>query len=323
MNKSIIVSILTVLFIVFFFIYYILLKINEKNDQKQNQQDQNVKDKKHTFSIKDFFIVLLVVILSIFLSLPINYKGIVQEKFNKLVDMASNYVNTLLHHNSKDISEPTATPTITAKPTTTPSNTPLTKKSSPTPTPTQIPSFSSLIGMKETDAINICVQNDYKYSVEYYLGGDGTVISQSPKTNKKIKKQENIIIQIGISKNKFSKKLLKLINKKRTAKGLKKLKFSKKLNAACKILAKENVNSTNGTRPNGSRWSTVIDEKKIYLRKATFTTRDNITSLSDASKKLKYTGNNYGSENLLTPSYNIIGMAYSSKNMLVIIVAKG
>lgn len=174
--------------------------------------------------------------------------------------------------------------------------------------------------MDKVTAIKACTKSGYKYAIEYYLGGNGTVISQSPKSTKKIKAGGKISINIGISKSDFSNRLLALINKKRKSQGLKKLKFSKNLNYACGILAKENVNSVNCFRPNGSHWSSVLLESSIRLSDGIFTTRNNIKTLSDTNKRIKYTGNSYGAGNLLTPSFNIIGMAYSSNNMLVIIV---
>lgn len=177
-----------------------------------------------------------------------------------------------------------------------------------------------LTGMDEATAISICTQNGYKYNIEYYLGGNGTVISQSPTSSESIEPDGSITINIGISQSDFSNRLLVLINEKRRATGLGDLSFSEQLNAACSILAQENVNSKDMVRPNGNGWSSVLEEISFPLSYGLFTTRNGITSLSDANGKIKYQGNSYAEENLLTPSFNIIGMAYSSNNMLVIIV---
>lgn len=185
------------------------------------------------------------------------------------------------------------------------------------PTPIAAP---DLIGMDEATAINICNQNGYKYSIEYYLGGNATVISQSPTSSESIESGGNITINIGVSQSDFSNRLLSLINEKRRASGLGDLSFSEQLNTACNILAQENVNSVDCTRPDGSHWSSVLWENGIWLNDGIFTTRNNITSLSDANGRIKYAGNSYGEGNLLTPSFTLIGMAYSSNNMLVIII---
>lgn len=178
----------------------------------------------------------------------------------------------------------------------------------------------NLIGMDETTAINTCNQNGYKYSVEYYLGGNATVISQSPTSSESIESGGIITINIGISQSDFSNRLLSLINEKRRASDLCDLNFSEQLNIACNILAQENVNSIDCTRPDGSHWSSVLWDNGIWLSDGIFTTRNNITSLSDANGRIKYAGNSYGEGNLLTPSFTMIGMAYSSNNMLVIII---
>lgn len=178
----------------------------------------------------------------------------------------------------------------------------------------------NLIGVDEATAINICNQNGYKCSIEYYLGGNSTVISQKPTSSESIESGGNITINIGVSQSDFSNKLLALINEKRRAAGLGDLVFSEQLNMACSILAQENVNSVDCTRPDGSHWSSVLLENDIWLNEGVFTTRSNITSLSDANRRIKYAGNSYGEGNLLTPSFTMIGMAYSSNNMLVIII---
>lgn len=177
-----------------------------------------------------------------------------------------------------------------------------------------------LIGMDEATATNTCTQNGYKYSIEYFLGGNATVISQSPTSSEGIEPGGNITINIGISQSDFSNRLLALINEKRRASGLGDLSFSEQLNTACNILAQENVNSVDCTRPDGSHWSSVLWENGIWLNDGIFTTRNNITSLSDANGRIKYAGNSYGEGNLLTPEFTLIGMAYSSNNMLVIII---
>lgn len=46
----------------------------------------------------------------------------------------------------------------------------------------------------------------------------------------------------------------------------------------------------------------------------------NQQTLSNTNERIKYAGNSYGDGNLLTASYTMIGMAYSSNNMLVIII---
>ena len=130
----------------------------------------------------------------------------------------------------------------------------------------------------------------------------------------------NISINIGISQSDFSNRLLGLINEKRRSAGLGDLSFSEQLNTACNILAQENVNSVDCIRPDGSHWSSVLWENGIWLSDGTFTTRNNITSLSNTNERIKYAGNSYGDGNLLTASYTMIGMAYSSNNMLVIII---
>lgn len=194
------------------------------------------------------------------------------------------------------------------------------KKIKDTDTSTTSLTAPDLTGMDETTAISTCTQNGYKYSIEYYLGGNATVISQSPTSSESIEPGGNITINIGISQSDFSNRLLAIINEKRRASGLGDLSFSEQLNTACNILAQENVNSVDCTRPDGSHWSSVLEENGIWLSDGTFTTRNNITSLSDTNGRIKYAGNSYGDGNLLTESYTMIGMAYSSNNMLVIII---
>lgn len=187
-------------------------------------------------------------------------------------------------------------------------------------TPTTAITAPDLTGMDEATAISICSQNGYKYNIEYYLGGNGNVISQSPTSSESIEAGGKISINIGISQSDFSNKLLGLINEKRRTAGLGDLNFSEQLNTACNILAQENVNSVDCIRPDGSHWSSVLWENGIWLSDGTFTTRNNITSLSNTNERIKYVGNSFGDGNLLTASYTMIGMAYSSNNMLVIII---
>ncbi len=212
----------------------------------------------------------------------------------------------------------TPAPPTPAPPTPAPS-TPAPPTSAP-PTPAPFTPAPDLIGKDETTAISICTQNGYTYNIEYYLGGNATVISQSPNSSESIEPGGNITINIGIPQNDFSNKLLALINGKRRAAGLNDLSFSEQLNTACNILAQENVNSVDCTRPDGNHWSSVLWENDIWLNEGIFTTRNNITSLSDANGRIKYSGNSYGEGNLLTPSFTVIGMAYSTNNMLVIII---
>lgn len=147
-------------------------------------------------------------------------------------------------------------------------------------TPTTPITAPDLTGMDEATAISTCSQNGYKYNIEYYLGGNGNVISQSPTSSESIEVGGNISINIGISQSDFSNRLLGLINEKRRSAGLGDLSFSEQLNTACNILAQENVNSVDCIRPDGSHWSSVLWENGIWLSDGTFTTRNNITSLS-------------------------------------------
>ena len=178
----------------------------------------------------------------------------------------------------------------------------------------------ALIGMDEQTAITVCIQSGYTYNIEYYLRGNGTVISQSPTSSETITPGGNITINIGLPENEFSGKLLTLINQKRETLGLAGLSLSDQLCNACDILAKENVNSIDCVRPDGSHWSSVLVENGIWLSDGVYTTRNNITSLSDANLRIKYEGNSYGEGNLLTPSYTLIGIAYSPNNMIVMII---
>jgi hypothetical protein len=182
--------------------------------------------------------------------------------------------------------------------------------------PTIIP---DLIGMDETGAVNKCAEEGYSYTIAYYLGGNNTVIAQETIPDGNNEKQ-TIRMSVGLSESEFSAHLLEIINSKRNAQGLENLRFSEELNYACNILAEENVNSVSNIRPNGEHWSSVIFENGIGLMDGTFTTRSNISSLEEAGKRLKYQPNSYGDGNLLTPEYNLIGMAYSSDKTLVIIV---
>ncbi len=225
---------------------------------------------------------------------------------------------TLVLNGSPTPAPPTPAPPTPAPPTPAPP-TPAPPTPAP-PTPAPFTPAPDLIGKDETTAISICTQNGYTYNIEYYLGGNATVISQSPNSSESIEPGGNITINIGIPQNDFSNKLLALINGKRRAAGLNDLSFSEQLNTACNILAQENVNSVDCTRPDGNHWSSVLWENGIWLNEGIFTTRNNITSLSDANGRIKYSGNSYGEGNLLTPSFTVIGMAYSTNNMLVIII---
>lgn len=181
----------------------------------------------------------------------------------------------------------------------------------------EIPNF---IGKTEQEVAQICVENNCVYEVEYVLRGNNTVVSQEPKAGTLVDKGSKITVNIGISESDFSNRLLGLINQKRSLQGMGQLSFSEELNNACSILAKENANSTDCVRQDGRHWATVLSENFIGYYNALFTSRNNITTLSNANGRLKYAGNSYGDGNLLTPEYTKIGMAYTDDNALLIIV---
>lgn len=188
--------------------------------------------------------------------------------------------------------------------------------STPTPGPNYPP---NLVGLDLNSAISSCIAGGYTYTIEYYLGGNGTIISQLPDSATSVDSGCNIQLNVGISAAEFSDKLLEQINIKRSAVGAAPLSRSSSLDYACQILAAEDVDSVSCIRPDGSHWSSVISENDIYLSDGIFTTRNSAYSLSDTASKLKYSSNSYGDGHLLTPEYNIIGIAFSSNNMVVII----
>ena len=191
----------------------------------------------------------------------------------------------------------------------------------PTPTPTPEPNYPpNLVGLDLSSAAGICVSEGYTYTVEYYLHGNGTIISQSPDSSTPPDLGSNIQLNVGISETEFSERLLEQINIRRSAAGAAALVRSSSLDYACQILAAENVDSVSCTRPNGLHWSSVIDENGIQLTDGIFTTRNYASSLSDIASRLKYSGNEYGGGHLLTPEYTTIGIAFSANNMVVIIV---
>lgn len=266
-------------------------------------------------------IILLIITIGI---LIYSYNNFEQRDYNVSKEIIFQVSN---NNGNSDVlqwtQEPTLPPIVTPEAISTPTIEPTIEPTlEPTVLPTEEPQIfiPNLFGMDELTAIDTCTQNGYKYSIEYYLGGNGTVISQSPAPSESIEAGANISINIGISQSDFTNRLLGLINEKRRAAGLGDLSFSEQLNTACSILAQENVNSVDCTRPDGSHWSSIIYDNSIPLYDGIYTTRNNITSLSNANSRIKYAGNSYGDGNLLTPSYNVIGMAYSSNNMLVIIV---
>lgn len=190
-----------------------------------------------------------------------------------------------------------------------------------TPTPTPEPNYPpNLVDLDLGSAASICASEGYTYTVEYYLRGSGTVISQTPDSSTPAAPGSNIQINVGISESEFSDRLLEQINIRRSAVGAAALVRSSALDYACQILATENVNSVSNMRPNGLHWSSVIDENGIPLTDGTFTTRNYASSLSDIASRLKYSGNEYGGGHLLTPEYTTIGIAFSANNMVVIIV---
>lgn len=226
-------------------------------------------------------------------------------------------------------SEPTIIPTPeptfipTAEPTMIPSPTPtIVPTPEPTLTPTEEPQIfpPDLLGMDESTAINTCIQNGYKYDVEYYLGGSGTVISQSPSKNENIKPGDSISINIGISQDDFTNKLLALINNKRNSLGLNQLILNDIYTQGTQILASENVTSNyeDCTRPDGRHWGSVYTDDLNVAITGHFTTRNNISSLSYANNRIRYTD-----DCLLNPEFCYIGIAYSDSNMLVIVVGSG
>lgn len=174
-----------------------------------------------------------------------------------------------------------------------------------------------LLGMDEATAINTCIQNGYKYDVEYYLGGNGTVISQSPSNDEIIEPGDSISINIGIPQDDFTNKLLALINNRRDSLGLNQLMLNGIYTQGTQILARENVTSDydDCTRPDGTLWSSVYPDNLNVAITGYFTTRNNISSLSNANNRIPYTD-----DCLLNPEFCYIGIAYSDSNMLVIVV---
>lgn len=176
-----------------------------------------------------------------------------------------------------------------------------------------------LLGMYEQAAINFCVQRGYTCELEYYLGCDGTVISQFPTAVNSMEIGDDIMLNIGVPENEFSDKLLALINKRRRILGVEELCFSDQLNTACTILAQENVGSRESACLDDSHWLLVISENNISLREGTFMTISSISSLSDANERIWQNKDGEGSS-LLIPSFSKIGMAYTDNNTLIIIV---
>lgn len=332
--------ILLAFFLILAFISYLFQKKSEKNG------------KKHNGKIDFIFCYFGVIIASLLIALPFNYGGYFQKKFDNCVDWMyaklciffedySEQNNVIPETKEKltvrytDIgpySEKTSDEDLSIQETEVQDNGEIENEtreedeiqgeyeSQEQQEIIQQNFAPDLTGMDEATAINTCTQNGYKYSIEYYLGGGGTVISQSPTSAENTEEGENITINIGISQNDFSNRLLELINEKRRSSGLGDLSFSDQLNIACSILAQENVNSVDCIRPDGSHWSSILWENGIWMNDAVFTSRNNITSLSDANGRIKYSGNSYGAGNLLTASYTSIGMAYTSSKSLLIIV---
>lgn len=176
-----------------------------------------------------------------------------------------------------------------------------------------------LLGMYEQAAINICMQRGYKYKLEFYLGGDGTVVSQHPTAVNSMGIGDDIALNVGVPENEFSDKLLVLINKRRRILGLGELFFSDQLNMACTILAQENVDSGESAGSDDSQWLSVISEKNISLRDGSYMSICNISSLSDVNERIWQNKDREGSR-LLTQSFSKIGMAYTDNNTLIIIV---
>lgn len=331
--KIIKIIILLIFFLILAFVSYILQKKLDENGKNLNGK------------LNFIFLFFGMMIINVLIALPFNYKGYIQEKFDNCVDWMSTQLSKFFERNENDeIPEPDEETDEEAEggygdigPYENESGNEdsqieetkvhdigegenETQDVSKIEEEKQQIFAPDLIGKDEATATNICTQNGFKYSIEYYLGGDGFVISQSPTSTEGIEEGGNITINIGISQNDFSNRLLELINEKRRTSGLEDLSFSEQLNIACSILAQENVNSVDCTRPDGSHWSSVLWENGILLNDGVFTSRNNITSLSDANGRIKYAGNSYGDGNLLTASYTLIGMAYTSNNSLLIIV---
>ena len=193
-------------------------------------------------------IILLIITIGI---LIYSYNNFEQRDYNVSKEIIFQVSN---NNGNSDVlqwtQEPTLPPIVTPEAISTPTIEPTIEPTlEPTVLPTEEPQIfiPNLFGMDELTAIDTCTQNGYKYSIEYYLGGNGTVISQSPAPSESIEAGANISINIGISQSDFSNRLLGLINEKRRAAGLGDLSFSEQLNTACSILAQENVNSVDCT----------------------------------------------------------------------------
>jgi len=191
------IIVMLVIFILFVCIYWITLKFEKKFANKENKQLVALS--------KLFFIISIVV--SILMPLPMNYGGILQEKFDdsvnyNIINPIINWIKMLMQDKDEKevkklpikpimiISKPVETPIPKFVPTESPTNVPtieptlspteiptLAPTIEPTPEPTPLLVAPNLIGMDEMTAINTCIQSGYTYSIEYYLGGNGTVIS--------------------------------------------------------------------------------------------------------------------------------------------------
>ncbi|MFC4368571.1 cell wall-binding repeat-containing protein [Citroniella saccharovorans] len=126
-----------------------------------------------------------------------------------------------------------------------------------------VPKLKAPIILSEKDSIPEKVRK-YLFEINpkkiYFVGGDNSVSSKVAGNILSILEEKNkkpdVTFSLGYNDEK-SKEMLEIINKVRKEAGLYELKYSKELEKAAKIRAKEISVSLSHTRPDGSLWNTV------------------------------------------------------------------
>lgn len=170
----------------------------------------------------------------------------------------------------------------------------------------EVPDFT---GMLQEEIMDLCREKGLICQFTEVLSGNGTAKQQTPGAGTFAEPGDNVSIEIGISEEEFSRKVVEMINTKRQAQGLQSVTLSGSWSDYAKTLADTGRKSADSL--NGYDFSWVIGGSYRYVFWAT---RDNVKTVSQAESKLPFT-----ESACLNSDVDTIGIAYYGSRIVLLI----
>lgn len=166
----------------------------------------------------------------------------------------------------------------------------------------------NLVGLSEADAIAMCENNQLTCSAQYVLSGNNTVKKQSIAAGQIVEQGSHVLIDIGITEDDFTNRLLEAMNNERSNAGVGKLTLSSDWCTSAKKLSDSGKTSADSKNDGYDfRWALLSYTYCFWA------TRNGITTPAHALQKLP-------SEQYLDSRYAIIGIAYNGTRIDVLFV---